>query len=86
MRQYVSTLDPAAIDAAAQPILFERALPYAHAVGHLRVWLDRWNYAGPGPVEWYHSPTDDGPQLARLPLFAAILDGVAAQSQAAEQR
>ncbi|BBY46839.1 hypothetical protein MARA_02690 (plasmid) [Mycolicibacterium arabiense] len=86
MRQYVSTLDPAAIDASAQPILFERALPYAHAVGHLRAWLDRWNYAGPGPVEWYHSPTDDGPQLARLPLFAAILDGIAAQSQAAEQR
>jgi hypothetical protein len=86
MRLHLSNFDPATVDAAAAAVLFERTLPYAHSVGHLRLWLAHWGYTGPLPLDWYQPSTGSNPALVRLPLLAAILDGISAQSQAAEQR
>lgn len=86
LRLHLSNVDPATVDAAAAPVLFERALPYAQAVGHLQPWLARWDYTGPQTLEWYQPAADSNPALVRLPGFAATLDGIAGQSLAAQQR
>lgn len=67
-------------------MLFERALPYAQAVGYLQPWLTRWGYAGPQQLQWYQPLPDSDPPLVRLSILAATLDGIAAQSQAANPR
>lgn len=81
MRRYLESTNPDSISPAARPVLFERAIPYAHALGGLRNWLARWG--GAGPVEWYRA-TGDRPLPAGLPTLVAMLDGVAAQSQAGQ--
>jgi hypothetical protein len=86
LRLHLSNVDPATVDPAAAPVLFGRALPYAHAAGHLQSWLARWNYSGPQTLEWYQPSADSNPPLVRLPALAATLDGIAAQSLAAEHR
>ncbi|QIV79495.1 DUF2207 family protein [Mycolicibacterium frederiksbergense] len=86
LRLHLSNTDPATMDTAAAPVLFERALPYAHAVGFLQPWLTRWGYAGPQQLQWYQSSPASDPPLVRLPVLAATLDGIAAQSQAANPR
>jgi hypothetical protein len=86
LRLHLSNVDPATVDAAAAPVLFERALPYAQAAGHLQPWLARWDYTGPQTLEWYQPSADSNPPLVRLPALAATLDGIAAQSLASEQR
>ncbi|WP_236723094.1 DUF2207 family protein, partial [Mycobacterium avium] len=86
LRLHLSNTDPATLDAAAAPVLFERALPYAQAVGYLQPWLTRWGYAGPQQLQWYQPLPDSDPPLVRLSILAATLDGIAAQSQAANPR
>lgn len=82
----LNNTDPATVDATTAPVLFERALPYAQAVGYLQPWLARWGYAGPQQLQWYQPLPDSDPPLVRLPVLAATLDGIAAQSQAANTR
>jgi hypothetical protein len=84
MRQYLAGLNLGGVDEAVRPVLFQRAIPYAHSLGELRGWLGRW---GPSRsvVEWYRA-AGDGPSLAELPTLAAVLDGMAAQSEAAQER
>lgn len=84
MARHVANTDPATVDPAVAPVLFERALPYAHSVGHLRLWLARWDFTGPQALEWYQPAADTTPPLSGLPVLAAALDGIAAQSQAAD--
>lgn len=84
MRQYLAELNPAEVNPAGQPVLFERALPYAHALGQLGSWLAGWGAAQPARVEWYQ-PAGDRPLPAGLLALAATLDGVAAHSEAAQQ-
>jgi hypothetical protein len=86
LRLHLSNVDPTRVDAAAAPVLFERALPYAQSVGHLQPWLARWDYTGPQALEWYQPSTDSNPPLVRLPGLTATLDGIAGQSLAAQQR
>jgi hypothetical protein len=81
MRRYLAVTNPDSISPAARPVLFARAIPYAHAFGDLHNWLDRWG--GAGPVDWYRA-AGDRPLPAGLPTLAALLDGVAAQSQAGQ--
>ena len=79
MRNYLATTTPDTISPAARPVLHQRAIPYAHALGELRPWLEQWSAAG--PVEWYQA-TGDRALPAALPTLVAMLDGVAAQSSA----
>lgn len=86
LRLHLNNIDPATVDPAASPVLFGRALPYAHSAGHLQAWLARWDYTAPQTLEWYQPSADNNPPLVRLPALAATLDGIAAQSLAAEHR
>ncbi|OHU96080.1 DUF2207 family protein [Mycobacterium talmoniae] len=85
MRQYLTEVNLAEVEEAARPVLFQRAIPYAHALGELRGWLARWGPSQPARAEWYR-PAGDRSVLAGLPTLAAVLDGVAAQSEAIEER
>lgn len=86
MSRHVVNTDPATVDSAVAPVLFERALPYAHAVGQLQLWLARWSDTGPQQLGWYQPAAGSEPALAGLPVLAAALDALAAQSQAGEWR
>ncbi|MEZ0363500.1 DUF2207 domain-containing protein [Mycobacterium sp. pUA109] len=85
MRQYLTEVNLADVEEAARPVLFQRAIPYAHSLGELRGWLARWGPSQPARAEWYR-PAGDRSVLAGLPTLAAVLDGVAAQSEAIEER
>jgi hypothetical protein len=85
MRPYLTGLNPESVAPPARPVLFQRAIPYAHALGELRIWLGQWGTGDPGALDWYRA-LDDRPPLAGVATFAAVLDGVAAQSEAAEER
>ena len=63
---------------SARPVLFGRGLPYAHSLGELRMWLHRWD-GGPQSTDWYR-PAGNHPLAAGLPVLAALLDGIAADS------
>ncbi len=76
MRIQLATLDPDGIEPSSRPVLFQRGLPYAHALGDLRIWLRRWG-GGPKATDWYR-PAGDRPLAAGLPVLAALLDGIAA--------
>ncbi|WP_336670673.1 DUF2207 family protein [Tsukamurella sp. USMM236] len=83
MRQYLVATNVGALPPAERALLFERALPYAHAFGDLRGWVGTWGGTVTAPLDWYRSA--HGP-VAGLTALGAVLDGVAAQSAAAENR
>lgn len=85
MSRHIANTDPITVDPATAGVFFERVLPYAHSVGLLRLWLSRWDFSGPQALEWYQPSADSTPPLSGLPVMAAGLDGIAAQSQAAAQ-
>lgn len=80
---HLATVDPQQISPAGRALLLQRALPYAHALGALRLWLDLWSTSRPEPFDWYQATRDQSPFGALL-VLAAVLDGVAAQCEAAE--
>ncbi|CAM5418566.1 hypothetical protein TPAU25S_03001 [Tsukamurella paurometabola] len=82
MRQYLISTNVSALPPEQRPVLFERAVPYAHAFGDLRGWLGTWGGTVTAPLDWYRST--QGP-VAGLGTLAAVLDGVAAQAQASQR-
>ncbi|MET9325771.1 hypothetical protein [Tsukamurella sp. NPDC003166] len=82
MRQYLIATNVGALPPEQRALLFERGLPYAHAFGDLRGWVGTWGGTVGAPLDWYRSA--QGP-VAGLMTLGAVLDGVAAQADAAER-
>ncbi|WP_019203631.1 DUF2207 domain-containing protein [Tsukamurella sp. 1534] len=82
MRAYLISENVASRQATERSILFERAIPYAHAFGDLRAWLGTWGGTATAPLDWYRSA--HGP-VSGLATLSALLDGIAAQAAASER-
>ncbi|MUL66233.1 hypothetical protein BOO86_17310 [Mycobacterium sp. CBMA 234] len=81
-RRYLTTVNPESVPPPAQSVLLHRGIPYAHSLGELQQWLKRW--PNPGTADWYRT-AGEHPLPAGLPTLAALLDGIAAQSEAARR-
>lgn len=82
MRRYLIATNVGALAPAERALLFDRALPYAHAFGDLSTWIGTWGGTVDSPLDWYRSA--HATPVAGVATLSAVLDGIAARSAAAE--